>query len=56
MKITEVPTESRNGLCFDCEHCIQTVKGKECILDTQIIKRNEVTGMLVCENREENED
>lgn len=56
MKITEIPTESRNGLCFNCEHCIQTVKGKECMLDTQIIKRNEVTGMLVCENREKNED
>ena len=56
MAINQIPTESRNELCFDCEHCVQTIKGKECMLDNQHIYRDENTGMLICDSREENED
>lgn len=56
MTINQIPTEERNALCFDCEHCIQTIKGKECMLKEQHISRDENTGMLICNCREENED
>ena len=56
MTINQISTESRNGLCFDCEHCRQTIQGKECCLESQHIYRDENTGMLICESREENED
>lgn len=56
MTIKQIPTENRTLLCFDCEYCIQAIKGKECLLEEQNIRRDEATGMLVCDNREENED
>ena len=56
MTINQISTEERNTLCFDCKHCIQTIKGKECMLKEQHISRGDGTGMLVCGNREENED
>ena len=56
MTIKQIPTEERNSLCFDCEYCRQTIKGKECCIESEHIFRDERTGMLICENREENED
>ena len=56
MTINQISIEERNTLCFDCEHCIQTIKGKECSLEHQNIYRDENTGMLNCDSREENED
>jgi hypothetical protein len=56
MTINQISTEERNALCFDCENCIQTIKGKECVLEKQNIYRDETTGRLVCNCREENED
>lgn len=56
MTINQIPTEERNKLCFDCEHCIRTIRGKECCLEKQNIYRDENTGILVCDCREENED
>ena len=56
MTVKQITMEERNSLCFDCEHCIQTIKGKECLLKEQYISRSNGTGMLVCGNREENED
>ena len=56
MTINQIPIESRNFLCFDCEYCIQTISGKECCLKEQNIYLNEDTKELVCDSREENED
>lgn len=56
MTINQIPTEEQNALCFDCEHCIQTIRGKECDLEKQNIYRDETTGILICTCREENED
>ena len=55
MTLKAIPYELRTWLCFDCEYCTHSDKGKECMLEKQYIYEDDY-GNLICENRIENED